>query len=84
VIGVVPVATTVVGVADASPYTVQVYTVAGPPPYVQVQDGCADVEPCAPANENDVIVTAGAASVLAWVSDAEAVPAGFVPETVIL
>jgi hypothetical protein len=84
VIGVVPVAITVVGVAEASPYTVQTYESAAPPPYVQFQVGCAEVEPGTPANENDVNVTVGAASTLRWVSEAVAVAVAFVAETVIL
>jgi hypothetical protein len=62
VIGVVPDAITVVGVVDASPYTIQAYESAGPPSYTQFQVGFAEVEPCTPANENDVIVTIGAAT----------------------
>lgn len=58
----VPDAITVVGVADASPNTVQAYDAAGPPPYAQFQVGCAEVEPCTPANENDVSVTVGAST----------------------
>jgi hypothetical protein len=60
VIGVVPDARIVVGVVDASPYTVQAYDAAGPPPYDQVQVGRDDDVPSTPANENDVIVTVGA------------------------
>lgn len=74
----------VVGVADASPNTVQAYDAAGPPPYVQFQVGCAEVEPCTPVNEKDVIITVGAAGVLRWVSEADAVAVAFVTETVIL
>jgi hypothetical protein len=69
VIGVVPDAIMVVGVVEASPYTVQAYVSAAPPPYDQFQVGCADVEPCTPANENDVIMTVGGPTTgeLRWV-----------------
>jgi hypothetical protein len=86
VIGVVPDARMVVGVAEASPYTVQAYDVAAPPPYSQFQVGCAEVEPATPANPNDVSVTVGGATgaALRLVSDADAVSVAFVAETVIL
>jgi hypothetical protein len=85
VIAVVPDAMTVVGVAEASPNTVQAYDARGPPPYAQFQVGCAEVEPCTPANEDPVTVTVGAVvAALDFVSEIEAVVVAFVIETVIL
>jgi hypothetical protein len=75
----------VVGVVLASPNTVQAYDAPGPPPYAQFQVGCAEVEPCTPANEDDVIITVGVViAALDFVSEIEVVVVAFVAETVIL